>query len=193
MAWMTVRTLKTTAVVTLAIAATAGAAVTTAGLTWPDAIHPDLAPVHEMRADRALSAQYPQTVAADRESQAALAQAPTAANAWLRRAYVRQLATRTLDEQALDDLDKSYQAAPLGPDVTRWRLRFIFEHWPELTPALRTRAVNEMRNFARYHSGGPDIVRAIHNPAGRWAAALIERSGHNDALRDHGMLAKAAE
>lgn len=190
---MTPRTLKTTAIAALAIAVAGGAAVTTAGLTWPDAIHPDLAPVHELRADRALSAQYPQTIAADRESQATLAQAPTAASAWLRRAYVRQLATRTLDGQALGYLDKSYRAAPLGPDVTRWRLRFIFEHWPELTPDLRARAVGEMRNFARYHSGGPDIVRSIHNPTGRWAAALIERSGHNDALRDHGLLAKAAE
>lgn len=193
MARMTPRTLKAAAITALAIAAAVAATITTAGLTWPDAIHPDLAPVHEMRADRALSAQYPQTVAADRESQAALAQAPTTANAWLRRAYVRQLATRTLDDQALDYLDKSYQAAPFGPDVTRWRLRFIFEHWPELTPALRTRAADEMRNFARHHSGGPDIVRAIHNPAGRWAAALVERSGHNEALRDQGMLAKAAE
>jgi hypothetical protein len=193
MARVTPRTLKTTAIAVLAIAAAGGAAITTAGLAWPDTISPDLAPVHEMRANEALSAQYPQTIRADRESQAALAQAPTAANAWLLRAYVRQLGTRTLDAQALDYLDKSYQAAPLGPDVTRWRLRFIFEHWPEMTPALRIRAVGEMRNFARYHSGGPDIVRAIHNPAGRWAAALIERSGHNDALRDHGMLAKAAE
>jgi len=193
MAWMTPRTLKTTAIAVLAIAAVGGAGLTTAGLAWPNTISPDLAPVHEMRADQALLAQYPQTIKADRESQAALAQAPAAANAWLRRAYVRQLGTRTLDAQALDYLDKSYQAAPLGPDVTRWRLRFIFEHWTEMTPALRIRAVGEMRNFARYHSGGPDIVRAIHNPAGRWAAALVERSGHNDALRDHGLLAKAAE
>ena len=193
MARTTPRTLKTTAIVALAIAAAGGAAITTAGLIWPTEISPDLAPVHEMRADRALSAQYPQTIKADQESQAALAQAPATANAWLRRAYVRQLGTQTLDGQALDYLDKSYQAAPLGPDVTRWRLRFIFEHWPETTPALRALAVNEMRNFARYHSGGPDIVRAIHNPTGRWAAALVERSGHNDALRDHGLLAKAAE
>jgi hypothetical protein len=193
MARMTPRTLKTTTIAVLAIAAAGGAAITTAGLAWPNAISPDLAPVHEMRADQALLAQYPQTIKADRESQAALAQAPAAGNAWLRRAYVRQLGTGTLDAQALDYLEKSYQAAPLGPDVTRWRLRFIFEHWPEMTPALRIRAVGEMRNFARYHSGGPDIVRAIHNPAGRWAAALVERSGHNDALRDHGLLAKAAE
>src|SRR4051794_33497229 len=120
MARVTPRTLKTTAIAVLAIAAAGGAAITTAGLAWPDTISPDLAPVHEMRANEALSAQYPQTIRADRESQAALAQAPTAANAWLLRAYVRQLGTRTLDAQALDYLDKSYQAAPLGPDVTRW-------------------------------------------------------------------------
>ena len=193
MARVTPGTLKMAAVGALAISAASSAAITTAGLTWPTTIAPNLAPVHEMRADHAIAARYPQTVIADRESQAALVQAPTTATAWLRRAYVRQLDAQPLDAQALDYVAKSYQAAPLGPDITRWRLRFVFEHWPEMTPDLRAQAVTEMRNFARYHGGGPDIVRAIHNPAGRWSAALVERSGHNDALRDHGMIAKAAE
>lgn len=193
MAALTARTLKTTAFGALAAGTACAAAITTVGLAWPGGAAPDLAPVHEARADQALLAQYPEPVKADRESQATLRQAPMSANAWLRRAYVRQVKTNTLDSETLGYIEQSYRVAPLGPEVSRWRLRFAFEHWPEMTPSLRTMAVREMRNFARNHSGGADLVRSIHNPSGRWAAAMTERLGHNEALRDHGVLAKAAE
>ena len=193
MAALTASTLKTTAFGVLAAGTACAAAITTVGLIWPGGAAPDLAPVHEARADQALLAQYPEAVKADRESQATLRQAPMSANAWLRRAYVRQVKTDALDSETLRYIEQSYRVAPLGPDVSRWRLRFTFEHWPEMTPSLRTMAVREMRNFARHHGGGADLVRSIHNPSGRWAAAMTERLGHNEALRDQGMLAKAAE
>jgi hypothetical protein len=180
-------------IATLAIGTTIVAAVTTSSLTWPTPLAVGLAPVHETRADQALLAQYPEPIKSDRESEAALLQAPMSSAAWIRRAYIRQVNSGVLDAQALNYVEQSYRVAPLGPDISRWRLRFVFEHWPDMTPSLRTQAVRELRNFAHYHRGGPDLVRSIHNPSGRWAAALTERLGHNDALQEQNMLVKTAE
>jgi hypothetical protein len=193
MAVLTARTLKTMTVATLAIGTAVVAAVTTAGLTWPTPFAVGLAPAHETLADQALLAQYPEPIKADRESEAALLQAPMSSAAWMRRAYIRQINSGVMDATGLNYVEESYKVAPLGPDISRWRLRFVFEHWPDMTPSLRTEAVRELRNFAHYHRGGPDLVRSIHNPSGRWAAALTERLGHNDALQELNMPAKAAE
>lgn len=108
-------------------------------------------------------------------SETALAQAPMDAGAWMQVAYVRWLKTGHLDSESLHALEMSYLAAPLGPDVTRWRLRFMFENWTALNPRLRALTLAELDNFAHFHKGAVTIVDRLESPAGRLAASLALR------------------
>jgi hypothetical protein len=159
---------------------TAAAAITLAsGLTWPSVAAPlSLAAQHEQRADQALNIEArsePDLGRASLENDRTLASSPSTASAWLRAAYIRQQMSGSLGPESLRDLETSYRVAPLGPGVTRWRLRFVFENWQSVNPRIRSAALNELRVFASYHSGSGDLVDSIENPAGRLAAKLTVR------------------
>lgn len=146
----------------------------------------DLAGQHENRAEALLAASPPDMDAAVAETRAALAQAPMNAAAWARLAYIDRSRSTAMTPAALDNLERSYAVAPYGPDISRWRVRYVFEHWSELTPSLRTQASDEMRVLSRYRGGvARDTVRAIEDPSGRLAAEMIRRLGQADARRDH--------
>lgn len=164
---------------------TAGLAITLASaLTWPALATPvTLAAQHEQRADAALGDDGGAQAAfsdAARENNDTIARAPSTASAWLRAAYIRQQATGALDATSLRDLETSYRMAPLGPGVTRWRLRFVFENWQQVTPRTRASAIEELRVFASYNSGSRALVDSFENPAGRLAAKLIVRQVYLD-------------
>lgn len=145
----------------------------------------DLSDVHENRAEALLSASPADADAAAVETRAALAQAPMNAAAWARLAYIDRARSTTLSPAALDSLERSYAVAPFGPDISRWRVRYMFEHWSELTPSLRTQASDELRTLSRYRGWVMrDDVRAIENPSGRLAAEMFLRLGVGDARRD---------
>jgi len=156
-----------------------------AGLSAPSfALAPRLAPIEEERAARSLEAAPMGVAQAERATNFALAQAPMTASAWGRRAYLEQLRTAKLGDQAQADLDMSYYVAPVGPDISPWRLRFMFENWPALTPALRLKAMNELSNFAHYHKGSSALAQGIRDPAGRFASELVVNQSYTDDLRN---------
>jgi hypothetical protein len=149
-----------------------------------------LAPADEARAKHALSTVGDRDVAAQ-ATEASLRRAPLSAEAWTRMAYLRQPEGDLPSTAALEDLSMSYVAAPLGPDISRWRIRYLFENWPSLSPSLRLKALAELRNFAHFHRGSGALSASVDNPAGRMAANLAIRQGYADAENE--AQAKAGE
>lgn len=145
----------------------------------------ELAPRREANAQALLAHDKPDRLGAAVETRAALAQAPTTASAWARLAHLERTSAGTLPSSALNPLERSYAVAPFGPDITPWRVRFLFEHWPQLTPSLRAKAAAELRTLARHRDGvARDLVQSISNPAGRLAATLTRQLGRNDHARE---------
>lgn len=169
------------AYIALGAATCASAMAAAASLSWP-AVNPAQAPAarHELNAVAALGAASADYRTAETENQAVLDLAPLTATAWVRKAYIRRQQSDRLDGEALDALERSYLAAPLGPDITRWRLRFMFECWPEVTPSLRARAIAELETFSRFHKGSYALARSIHDPSGRLAATLTARKTYRE-------------
>lgn len=120
--------------------------------------------------------------AAEGAANAALRIAPTHAGAWIDLAFVDSVRNGgRLSAVGLKALQKSYDFEPLGPDVSPWRLKFDFEHWDQLTPELRTAAIDEAA--AAWISADGEGAQAlvampdtVLNPAGRIAATLVMAS-----------------
>jgi hypothetical protein len=73
----------------------------------------------------------------------------------------------------LDALDRSYVAAPHGPEITEWRLGFAFDRWGRLTPELRAQVRAELAVAGATRPGLVGRVRlSVVDPAGRMAMAL---------------------
>jgi hypothetical protein len=143
-------------------------------LTWPAAWTLEGLPVLAVSEARAVKAAS--TVPADltevrRQTLKSLAERPTDATAWARLAWV---AAEEGDlEGACEALDRSYTAAPFGPEITGWRLRFAFGMWGRLTPELRRQALSELEMTAETRPRLVQEIRAdIVDPAGRWAIDL---------------------
>lgn len=129
----------------------------------------------EARADRlaiaaATTGGVAQALTANRE---ALNAAPMTAAAWLRIAWLRAQNGARLDSRSLEAMEKAYSVAPFGPDVTTWRLAFVYDHWSDLTPALRKDATAEHYETALRRPARLDTA-AIADPSGRLAATLTE-------------------
>ncbi|QTC91485.1 hypothetical protein [Brevundimonas goettingensis] len=120
----------------------------------------------EARADAALESVDP--AEALRANRASLNAAPMAAAGWLRIAWLQTRDGSPLNAEGLDALEKSYTVAPFGPDVTVWRLNFLYEHWNELTPKLREEASHETVMGLGWRLD----ASKISNPSGRLAASL---------------------
>lgn len=142
---------------------------------------PTFAARHEEIADRLLGASVANFEAAALENDAALTTAPLSSTAWARKAYIIQQ-SRGLDGEALQSLEYSYSAAPYGPALSKWRLRFMFDHWPELSAGLRARAIRELEVYSRFHQGSGGLVRSVRTPSGRLAANLISRRSYRNDL-----------
>lgn len=132
-----------------------------------------LAVVRERRADAELSGRSQNLARASDESLAALSLAPASASAWLRIAYIEHARSGRFNEAALTALENSFTAAPYGPDVTGWRVLFMFDNWSSLTPSLRRRAMDELVVASRYRGAKTlEITRSISDPAGALAARM---------------------
>ncbi|NBB66106.1 hypothetical protein GVN18_43350 [Pseudomonas sp. ODNR1LW] len=177
----------TPAVVVFSLATSAWAGLMAAGLTWPAIPFPLALGAHyEQRADLALKAAGPlpqRLEAAAVENERTLALSPTTATAWMRAAYLRRRRLGELDAESLRYVETSYRVAPLGPGVSPWRILFVFENWPSVTPAIRSAALAELRAFARVERNAPALVDLIKDPAGRLAAKLALRKPRNTALQ----------
>jgi hypothetical protein len=95
---------------------------------------------------------------------------------WLTTAWIEVSAAATLTPLANAALLRSYQLAPYGPEVTLWRLAFIFDHWGSASPAVRALALQELRVV--YPQKGWEIealARTAADPTGRMIATLASR------------------
>jgi hypothetical protein len=108
------------------------------------------------------------------ETRRSLALTPYNAWAWCRLAYIEAQRTNEANPEVVRALRMSYRGAPLGPEVTRWRLTFIFDHWDQVTPDIRRNAMDEI--MARGVLGHPlaeYVMRRTGNPAGILALELV--------------------
>lgn len=139
----------------------------------PSPLASSMISVRETRSDALAPADLDRALA---EADAALKLSPAAATAWLRVADLETRKAGGLTPAALEALERSYEAAPLGPDVTIWRLTFLFERWRDLPAPLRQKAIAELsaRTRARARSSD-DFADTIQDPAGRLAARMAVR------------------
>lgn len=139
----------------------------------PSPLASSMVSVREARSDAAAATDLDKALA---EAQAALALSPAAATAWLRVADLETRKAGGLTAAALEALGRSYEAAPLGPDVTTWRLTFLFERWRDLPAPLRQKAIAELGARARVRARDADeFPDTIRDPAGRLAARMAVR------------------
>lgn len=102
-----------------------------------------------------------------------IAQRPSDASAWLRLAYIDRTRHSPLSERAQAHVLRSYELEPLGPELTQWRLSFLFENWDALSPALQGKAMNELAAvFPRHGWALRDLPSTIRNPRGRMIAFI---------------------
>jgi len=102
---------------------------------------------------------------------------PYQASAWAQLAYIDFRRAGRLDAAALEDLRRSYVAAPLQAELLTWRLRFAFDHWEGLTPELRRSASAELISFyADYENRArlDDVELGLRSDAGRLAFGLTK-------------------
>lgn len=178
--------LKVGLAVALGAATFVAAAWSAIGVSAPTSpFAPGLAVVNEARANAALRPGG-DLAEAERESRWALEGAPADASSWARLAYAERRQSRNLTPDAQHALEMSYFVAPLGPDISRWRLRFMLDNWGALTPSLRQLTLRELRNFAHYHPGSADLARRTRDPVARLAATMTVRMGYSDARREIG-------
>ena len=99
---------------------------------------------------------------------------PADAEPDLRRAYLEGLRAGPLNAAAIEALRRSYALEPLGPDASSWRLRFVFEHWPDLPTDLRDRARAELTAaFPRHGWAMRELPESVASPQGRMVAVLM--------------------
>lgn len=110
---------------------------------------------------------------AERLTEKLLAQRPGDASAWLRLAYIERARRTSLSMHAQALIMRSYELEPLGPELTRWRLSFLFENWNALSPSLRARAMAELSAvFPRHGWALRNLPASIQDPQGRMVAFM---------------------
>lgn len=106
-------------------------------------------------------------------TKAELGAQPMDAAGWLRIAYLKSADGKPLDAESLDAIEKSYTVSPYGPGFASWRLRFLYEHWDQLTPDIRTDVTDEYTTITQA-LGSPIDPTTLENPSGRLAAQLTQ-------------------
>lgn len=110
---------------------------------------------------------------AEREARLALAQSPASAVTWVRLAYIDTWRRRAVTPQAIQDLARSYEVSPLGPDVTPARAKYALEAWSALPPAMQTQAMADLEQLWRRN---PDeavgLVKGVIDPRGRLVGGM---------------------
>lgn len=164
-------------------------------LSWPNVWSgPSTAEVHAIRAEQALT-QSPQRLDFARaETLKILDQGPLNAAAWAQIAYIEQSEDAVLSQASLQALDRSYDAAPYGPDVTHWRVPFAYEHWLELPQPLRAKAIAELKTFSKYRSWiALPLTRTVRNSTGRLAARMTFDLGRDQGVAEKKLSQSANE
>lgn len=175
-AWKVYGAVALPAAALLAAAAGLSAILGQAGpLMWSDSL--GVAAAHDQRAFQILQRSTgPQSAArAATEIRRALTLTPYDNAARLRLVYLDSLRPTGLDAEGLAAFARSYELMPYDYSVAAWRIRFGLEHWATLTPDLRSSVFAEAMAFGLAGSvdvNVGDVLRSIHDPQGRLAAAL---------------------
>lgn len=186
MAYRHIDRAKIVAMAVLAAACAVFAVASALTLSGADVL--DISQRDEDRANEALALASPDLDAASTDTWAALSQAPMNASAWSRLAYIDQGRSGRLTAEGLQYLERSYAVAPLGPDITPWRVRFAYENWETLTPDLRRSAMIELRTLARYRGRiAKDLSTQIQDPTGRLSAVMVVEIARKDSDRDRAL------
>jgi len=126
----------------------------------------------EPRADLAAASTGTPLADALAANRIALDAAPMSAGPWLRIAWLRSRNGEPLDGPALEAIERSYTVSPYGDAVTAWRLTFLYEHWDQLTPEIRSEVTAEHLTAISY--ARPWTPDGLKNPAGRMAATFTQ-------------------
>lgn len=95
---------------------------------------------------------------------------------WLTMAWAETAASGRLSPAANAALERSYDLAPYGPEVTMWRLAFVIDHWSTAGSAVRASALRELA--AVYPQKGWEIealAKTGRDPTGRMVAVMASR------------------
>ena len=115
-----------------------------------------------------------------RLSERELREAPESSGAWLRLAEVHTAEnSERLDPKASLALYHSYRSAPIDYTIARSRLLFVFDHWQEVDPAIRARAVTEFKilwSKTMLRTRLEELPSMTSDGAGRMAAELLVES-----------------
>ncbi len=138
-----------------------------------------IAEVHESRADAAMSGlrgAAPDWGRATQESWRELSIAPTHPKPWMRLAFI-DAATHAdgITPVGAAAIQHSYDFTPFDHDIGPWRLTFVYGHWDQMTPSIRSAALDETQMLWRFSSWRPQLEalpRAVANPAGQLAVTL---------------------
>lgn len=162
----------------LALAGGTSAIAFATAASFPDLSVPvasDLGLVRESRADAAVQRSRASAPGLNR---AVIEAVPMTSAAWLRIAYLQTLDGGVLQPSGLDALERSYAIAPYGPDVSLWRIAFIYGRWRQMTPSLRAQAASELQILTRARGNVFD-VRTIPDLEGRFSAQMTQAAADN--------------
>jgi hypothetical protein len=125
-------------------------------------------------ADVAASQTTAALAASEADTRRELALSPRRVDGWLRLAKIETARAGRFTPQSLEDLRRSYAAAPYDPDLWEERLAFTLEHWNALDTQLRAQARDELSTTSHWHSykRAEAMVQRVRDPAGRFAGLL---------------------
>ncbi|WP_421729128.1 O-antigen ligase family protein [Brevundimonas sp.] len=155
---------------TTLISATA-AALATSQTAFDIPFASDLAPAREARA-RSLAERPDADTETLKTNAAILRTSPLNTDAYLRQAYIQTRHGAPLNPASLDALARSYSVEPFGAGSAHWRIGFLLERWPQLSPSLRQQVSQELE--ALIMAGRPFKPTSVSNPSGRLAAVLLD-------------------
>lgn len=146
--------------------------------TWSSTASPICGPpCQDARFARAVSPEA--SVGDARQARAAvdakLGMSPFDTGAWLRLAVLEAGGYRApLNVRSTQALENSYRFAPIDVGFTHWRLRYAFNHWPDLSPGLRQSVAAEGRMVVL---AGEPVIKALEaditDPAGLMAFRFL--------------------
>ena len=182
------------ALLVLLAAASAAYQLTAPTSDWSAVGAPPMSLASGARSNRLLEAAWPdrdrgELLAARAATLQELSASPASGAGWLRLAIIDAELDGSLSARARTALTRSYAVAPLDTGLTAPRLRFAYDHWTELGPALRRDTIRHAETAAT--RGGRSALLAaleqVQDPAGRFALrakiAGIERRGAAERRR----------
>jgi hypothetical protein len=120
---------------------------------------PTLFPFSETWYDKSVAAAAPAEGVTD--AQMAVKLAPARAENWMLLAYQCRRADRGVSPRVISAVRQSYAVGPLTPEVSAYRLGFIFTTWPSLPQDIHELARYEAQEYGTTGSGLTFLLRTV--------------------------------